>query len=108
MGSASNVSCFFEEHAFAEDGALRQAKALSINKIGHALHDLDPVFRAFSRSARMRAVFRALGFERPLPVQSMYIFKQPQLGGEVVPHQDRQGCAGTAVSRGAVAALICP
>ena len=30
-----NVSFFFEEDAFAEDGSLRQAKALSINKIGH-------------------------------------------------------------------------
>lgn len=23
-----------------------------------------------------------------MPVQSMYIFKQPSIGGEVVPHQD--------------------
>ena len=29
------MSFFFEEDAFAEDGSLRQAKALSINKIGH-------------------------------------------------------------------------
>ena len=35
LESASNVSFFFEEDAFAEDGSLRQAKALSINKIGH-------------------------------------------------------------------------
>ena len=31
------------------DGARRQGKAHSLNKIGHALHDLDPVFNAFSR-----------------------------------------------------------
>lgn len=88
MDSASNVSCFFEEGAFDDAGTLRRPKALSINKIGHALHDLDPTFRAFSRSAKMAATFRALGFTRPLPVQSMYIFKQPRVGGEVVPHQD--------------------
>ena len=35
LDSASEVSFFFEEDAFAEDGSLRQAKALSINKIGH-------------------------------------------------------------------------
>ena len=35
LESANNVSFFFEEDAFAEDGSLRQAKALSINKIGH-------------------------------------------------------------------------
>lgn len=37
LNSANNVSFFFEEDAFAEDGSLRQAKALSINKIGHGV-----------------------------------------------------------------------
>lgn len=53
-----------------------------------ALHDLDPVFRRFSRSERVANVLRSLGYKRPLPMQSMYIFKQPSIGGEVVPHQD--------------------
>jgi hypothetical protein len=53
-----------------------------------ALHDLDPVFRAFSRSPKVAGVLASLGYVRPLPVQSMYIFKQPSIGGEVVPHQD--------------------
>ncbi len=35
LDSASNVSFFFEEEAFDAGGGLRQAKALSINKIGH-------------------------------------------------------------------------
>lgn len=35
LDSASDVSYFFEEKAFNEDGTLRQAKGLSINKIGH-------------------------------------------------------------------------
>jgi phytanoyl-CoA hydroxylase len=89
LDSAAKISFFFEENSFHEDGSLAQDKALSINKCGHALHDLDPVFRMFSRSKRMQAVFRALGFKRPLPVQSMYIFKQPKIGGPVVAHQDR-------------------
>ncbi|CAL5226868.1 g9740 [Coccomyxa viridis] len=88
LESASNVSFFFEEDAFAEDGSLRQAKALSINKIGHALHDLDPEFCSFSRSEKVAAVLQSLNIRRPLPVQSMYIFKQPKIGGEVRPHQD--------------------
>lgn len=33
--SANNISFFFEENAFDEDGQLRQPKALSINKMGH-------------------------------------------------------------------------
>ncbi len=48
LQSASGVQCFFEEEAFDAQGELRQAKALSINKIGHAMHDLDPVFAQFS------------------------------------------------------------
>ena len=35
LDSANNVSCFFEEKAFDEDGNLKQAKSKSINKIGH-------------------------------------------------------------------------
>uniref|UniRef100_A0A7M4E2N5 Phytanoyl-CoA dioxygenase domain-containing protein 1 n=1 Tax=Crocodylus porosus TaxID=8502 RepID=A0A7M4E2N5_CROPO len=31
---------------------------------------------------------RKLGLENPVVVQSMYIFKQPGIGGEVTPHQD--------------------
>lgn len=33
-------------------------------------------------------VSRDLGLSTPLAVQSMYIFKQPKIGGEVTPHQD--------------------
>lgn len=33
--SANNISFFFEENAFDEQGNLRQPKAVSINKMGH-------------------------------------------------------------------------
>jgi phytanoyl-CoA hydroxylase len=84
LDSASEINFFFEEKAFNEQGQLQTPKALAVNKIGHAMHDLDPVFRAFTRSQPVSAVLRSLGFQRPLPVQSMYIFKQPSIGGEVV------------------------
>jgi phytanoyl-CoA hydroxylase len=82
------VRCFFEEEAFDADGALRQPKALSINKIGHAMHDLDPVFNAFSRTPELAEVARDIGLEDAKIWQSMYIFKQPGIGGEVGWHQD--------------------
>jgi phytanoyl-CoA hydroxylase len=88
LASAEGILCFFEEEAFGEDGELRQAKALSINKIGHAMHDLDPVFEAFSRGPRMAALARDLGLADAKLWQSMYIFKQPGIGGEVKWHQD--------------------
>ena len=86
--SATSVRCFFEEEAFDEQGSLRQSKDLSINKIGHAMHDLDPVFAAFSHGPELAAIARDLGNDDPRIYQSMYIFKQPHIGGEVRWHQD--------------------
>jgi len=88
LASGDNVSFFFEEEAFGPEGELRVPKERAINKIGHALHDLDPVFAPFSRSPRFAEVCRAIGMRDPLLLQSMYIFKQPGIGGEVTLHQD--------------------
>jgi len=88
LRSDNTIRCFFEEEAFDAEGRLRQDKALSINKIGHALHDLDPVFETFSRDPKLAAVARGLGLQDPRVWQSMYIFKQPGIGGEVRWHQD--------------------
>ncbi len=88
LDSATRASCFFEEEAFDAQGQLRQAKALSINKIGHAMHDLDPVFDAFSRGPALNDLALDVGLAEPQIWQSMYIFKQPGIGGEVGWHQD--------------------
>jgi phytanoyl-CoA hydroxylase len=88
LNSANNISFFFEENAFSPHGALKQDKELSINKIGHALHDLDPVFDRFSRTNSIEQLALELGVDNPLLLQSMYIFKQPHIGGEVNCHQD--------------------
>jgi phytanoyl-CoA hydroxylase len=88
LGSGDQIRCFFEEEAFAPDGSLRRPIEQSINKIGHAMHDLDPVFSRFSRDPRLAALVGELGIADPLLLQSMYIFKQPFIGGEVVAHQD--------------------
>ena len=86
--SGGKIRFFFEEGAFDARGDLKQAKALSINKIGHAMHDLDPVFDAFSHTAKLRNLAKDLGHGAPRIIQSMYIFKQPHIGGEVVWHVD--------------------
>ena len=88
LTSGDKIRFFFEENAFNDDGTLKFEKEKSINKIGHALHDLDPVFDRFSRNAKVKELAAAIGFEDALLLQSMYIFKQPNIGGEVTCHQD--------------------
>ena len=88
LTSGDKIRFFFEENAFNPDGTLKYKKEKSINKIGHALHDLDPVFRKFSRSEKLKQLAAAIGFADSLLLQSMYIFKQPNIGGEVTCHQD--------------------
>lgn len=88
LASAEAVRCFFEEEALDDAGRLRVPKARSINKIGHALHDLDPVFDAFSHGPALAELAAELGLQRPQVWQSQVIFKQPHIGGEVGWHQD--------------------
>ncbi|NQV86101.1 MAG: phytanoyl-CoA dioxygenase family protein [Woeseiaceae bacterium] len=86
--SGDKIHFFFEHDAFDEDGDLRQSKESSLNKMGHAMHDLDPVFDAFSRTPKLAATVDSLDYQDPIILQSMYIFKPPRIGGEVYCHQD--------------------
>lgn len=88
IASAEEVHCFLEEEALDDAGRLRVPKAQSINKIGHALHDRDPVFDAFSHGPDLAALAADLGLVQPQVWQSQVIFKQPHIGGEVGWHQD--------------------
>jgi phytanoyl-CoA hydroxylase len=88
LTSGEAIRCFFEKDAFDAEGRLRGEAHLSLNKLGHAMHDLDPVFDAFSRTPALAAVARDAGLAEPRLLQSMYIFKQPRIGGEVVCHTD--------------------
>ncbi len=88
LASGSSTWCFFEEAAFGPDGELTQPKQLSINKIGHAQHDLDDEFERFAYDPDLAHAAADIGMDDPLALQSMYIFKQPRIGGEVACHQD--------------------
>ena len=88
IASADQVHCFFEEEALDDAGRLLVPKSESINKIGHALHDRDPFFDAFSHGPALAELAADLGLSQPLVWQSQLIFKQPRIGGEVGWHQD--------------------
>jgi ectoine hydroxylase-related dioxygenase (phytanoyl-CoA dioxygenase family) len=88
LSSDDKIRCFFEEDAFDSEGKLAQAKDLSINKIGHALHTLNPVFKEFSQQKLIAQLAEDVGVSAPEIRQSMYIFKQPKIGGVIRWHQD--------------------
>lgn len=94
LDSGDKIRFFLEADALLPDGSLRPdvSKERALNKIGHALHDLDPVFARFSRQPALAQLCDELGpgagLTEPRVLQSMYIFKQPRIGGEVVYHQD--------------------
>ncbi|CAN5719046.1 Dot/Icm type IV secretion system effector LegD1 [soil metagenome] len=87
LESGGDICFFFEEEA-----------PDALNKIGHALHDLDPIFDRVSRQPRLAALAREIGLAQPLLLQSMYIFKHPGIGGEVDWHQDATYLHTTPVS----------
>ncbi len=88
LASGDRIAYFWEDEALDADGNLIAPKHQAINKLGHAMHDLDPVFDEFSRAPEVAAIASQLGMRQPRMLQSMYIFKAPGIGGEVVLHQD--------------------
>ncbi len=88
LDSGDKISYFFEKDAFDAQGNLRTDLLHSLNKIGHAMHDLDPVFDAFSRSPQMNQLVKDLELEEWVIIQSMLIFKHAKIGGVVDVHQD--------------------
>ncbi|XP_035246175.1 phytanoyl-CoA dioxygenase domain-containing protein 1 isoform X1 [Anguilla anguilla] len=86
--SGDKIRFFFEKGVFDEKGDFSVARECSLNKIGHALHAYEPLYKNVTHSQKVQNVVKKLGLSCPVILQSMYIFKQPGIGGEVTPHQD--------------------
>ncbi|XP_055516028.1 phytanoyl-CoA dioxygenase domain-containing protein 1 isoform X4 [Leucoraja erinacea] len=88
LSSGDKIRFFFEKGVFDSKGDFLLPKEKSLNKIGHALHAREPAFKNLTFSPKVKEVALKLDLKEPVIVQSMYIFKQPGIGGEVTPHQD--------------------
>ncbi|CAK0821416.1 unnamed protein product [Prorocentrum cordatum] len=88
LDSADRIH-FSGKGAVDSEGKLRKdvPKGASLNKVGHGLHVVDEAFREYTQSAKVARLVAELGWKDPVLPQSMYIFKQPTIGGEVTSHQ---------------------
>lgn len=87
LTSGENIRCFLEDGVLS-DGRLTVPKERAVDKIGHAMHDLDTVFEAFSYTREIAGVLRSLGMAEPEALQSMYVFASGGTGCEVIAHCD--------------------
>jgi len=94
LESAGRVHFFAEPKAINQSGHLtetysaKENKMGALNKAGHGLHLIPGPFRDYTLSSKVEQLVKELGWFDPVVPQSMYICKNPHVGGEVTSHQD--------------------
>uniref|UniRef100_A0A3P8WBN1 Phytanoyl-CoA dioxygenase domain-containing protein 1 n=1 Tax=Cynoglossus semilaevis TaxID=244447 RepID=A0A3P8WBN1_CYNSE len=87
--SGDKIRFFFEEGVFDDKGEFIVPKQRSLNKVGHALHAHEPLFKKVTHSSKVQGVAKKLGLKSPVILQSMYIFKvKLHIVTPMTPHQD--------------------
>lgn len=82
LESGDKIRYFYEKEALDDKGDLKVDIGQALNKVGHALHWLHPQFKEVSFSRKVQDLCRAIHLDDPVIVQSMYIYKNPKIGGE--------------------------
>jgi len=90
--SASDIKLFLNKKEFAaESHHDTEAKAKVIrkraNRLGHALHALNPCFREVTFCTEVKDVIKSIGFHKPIVCQSMYLMMQSPEGPSATGHQ---------------------
>ncbi|XP_051269008.1 phytanoyl-CoA dioxygenase domain-containing protein 1 isoform X2 [Dicentrarchus labrax] len=80
--SGDKIRFFFEKGVFDDKGEFIVPKQRSLNKVGHALHAYEPLYKKVTHSPKIQGIAKKLGLASPVILQSMFIFKQPGNGGE--------------------------
>ncbi|KAK6461212.1 hypothetical protein DFJ63DRAFT_219152 [Scheffersomyces coipomensis] len=97
FNSSDKIGYFFDTDAFNDStGKLNFPIEQAINKIGHGLHMIDPVFEQVTLNEDVRGIMKSLKYVDPRILQSMLIFKQPivdenvskERSNAVPPHTD--------------------
>ena len=106
LESATRVHFFAESNALDDNNKLKchykTNKLGALTKAGHGMHLLPGPFRNYCLSSKVKQLVADLGWSDPVVPQSMYICKNPNIGGTVHSHQDstflftepRQSCLG--------------
>lgn len=88
LDSGHSLHYFLDKNSFDSLGNFKVEKKYTINKLGHGLHEADPIFYCFSQMHAIVDLLDKLNVKNPTLLQSMYLCKQPFIGDEVGCHQD--------------------
>uniref|UniRef100_A0A3B4UN28 Phytanoyl-CoA dioxygenase domain-containing protein 1 n=1 Tax=Seriola dumerili TaxID=41447 RepID=A0A3B4UN28_SERDU len=78
--SGDKIRFFFEKGVFDDKAEFIVPKQRSLNKVGHALHAYEPLYKKVTHSPKVQV-------SELLNYISLYIYML-RIGGEVTPHQD--------------------
>lgn len=98
LESGDKIRFFLEADSFDKDGNIKYKLEECVNKVGHGIHDMNPIFKDFSYSNEVLEIMKGIGYKKPSIVQSMYILKSKRIGGPVSPHTDNTYIRSTPLS----------